>query len=134
MTQYSVLTITPGYKVTQHSVLTITPGYRVTPPAISLADGPVGRPRERHPLLAPEGHHGVERRPAALQPAIGEDARGATVDLWIIVRYLHQYRLGGILVDILETQSFYRGYSVYHDRQSSLILSLCHKYLQVIEK
>ena len=77
----------------------------MTPPPISLADGPVGRPRERHPLLAPEGDHRVERRPAALQPAIGEDARGAAVDLWIIVRYLHQYRLGGILVVILETHT-----------------------------
>ena len=66
----------------------------MTPPPISLTDGPVGRTRERHPLLAPEGDHRVEGRPAALQPAIGEDARGATVDLWIIVRYLHQYRLG----------------------------------------
>ena len=80
-TQNSVLTITPGYRVTQYSVLTITPGYRVTPPAVRLADGPVGGAREGHTLLAPEGHHRVESGPAALQPAIGEDARGATVDL-----------------------------------------------------
>ena len=76
------------------SVLTITPGYRVTPPAVRLTDGPVRGPGERHPLLAPEGDDRVESGPAALQPAVGEDARGATVDLWIIVRYLHQYRLG----------------------------------------
>ena len=53
----------------------------MTPPAVRLADGPVGGAREGHPLLAPEGHHRVESGPAALQPAIGEDTRGATVDL-----------------------------------------------------
>ena len=68
-------------RVQGEAVLTITPGYRVTPPAVRLADGPVGGARERHPLLAPEGHHGVESGAATLQPAIGEDARGTTVDL-----------------------------------------------------
>ena len=77
--------------------LTVTPGYRVTPPPVSLADGPVAGARERHPLLAsamrlrcddpgpgasPERDHGVEGGPAPLQPAIGQDAGGAAVDLW----------------------------------------------------
>ena len=79
--------------------LTVTSGHRVTPPPVRLADSPIARPRECHPLLAPasqrhvcdmgtrghvrlspEGDHGVECGPAALEPAIGKDAGGAAVD------------------------------------------------------
>ena len=51
----------------------------MTPPPVSLADCPVGGAGECHPLLAPEGHHGVQGRPTALQPAVGKDAGGAAV-------------------------------------------------------
>lgn len=33
-----------------------------------------------HVTFSPEGDHGVECGPAALEPAIGEDAGGAAVD------------------------------------------------------
>ena len=35
-----------------------------------------------HGGLSPERDHGVERGPASLEPAIGQDARRATVDFW----------------------------------------------------
>ena len=78
--------------------LTIAPGHRVTPATIRLADGSVAGPRECHPLLtsatqrhvswghvtrgglSPECNHGVESSPAPLEPAIGQDARRATVN------------------------------------------------------
>ena len=46
-----------------------------------LADGAVGGAGERHPVLAAEGHHGVQAGPAPLQPAVRQNTRGAAVDL-----------------------------------------------------
>ena len=60
--------------------LTVTPGHWVTPPPISLTDSSVRGAGERHPLLASEGHHRVQGRPAPLQPPVGQDTRGPTVD------------------------------------------------------
>ena len=37
--------------------------------------------------LSPEGYNSVESGPAAFQPAVGEQARGAAVDLWTINVY-----------------------------------------------
>ena len=54
----------------------------MTPPAVRLADCPVGRPLERHALLAAEGDDGVQGGAGALQPPVGEDSRRAAVDLW----------------------------------------------------
>ena len=62
-------------------VLTIAPGEGVAPPAVGLADGPVGGPLEGHALLAAEGDHGVQGRPRPLKPTVGKDPRRAAVDL-----------------------------------------------------
>ena len=64
----------------QDPFLTVTSGDGVAPPAVRLADRPVGGAGEGHPLLAPEGHHRVERRPAPLQPAVGQDPGRPAVD------------------------------------------------------
>ena len=53
----------------------------MAPGAVLLADGAVARPREGHPLPAPEGDHGVEPRAAALQPALHQHPGRAAVDL-----------------------------------------------------
>ena len=63
------------------SRLTIAPGQGMAPPAVRLADGPVGRPLEGHSLLAAEGHHSVQGGARPLQPAVGQDAGRAAVDL-----------------------------------------------------
>lgn len=54
----------------------------MAPSPVSLADGPIRRPLEGHALLAPEGDYRVQRCPAALEPAVGQDARRSAVDFW----------------------------------------------------
>ena len=62
-------------------LLTVAAGQGVAPGAVLLADGAVARPREGHPLRAPEGDHGVQPRAAALQPALHQHPGRAAVDL-----------------------------------------------------
>lgn len=52
----------------------------MTPSAVSLADGAVGRALEGHALLASKGHHRVQGGPGPLQPPVGQDPGGATID------------------------------------------------------
>ena len=52
----------------------------MAPPAVGLADGPVGGALKGHALLAAERDHGVQGRAGALQPPVGKDPGGAAVD------------------------------------------------------
>ena len=76
------------YQIICHHTFTFTSQlvtYDVS--SIHLAIGPAGGllllPLELHALVAPEGDHGVEVGPAALEPAVGEEAviGPAAVDL-----------------------------------------------------